>query len=243
MAKRIGLALSVFLLLGLTGCQNGFLGIFGCSNDDIEWEDALKLNDISYYRYYDNNENTATVTDSQLGEKIGKIRYAFNNNSCSNYKLKNGEAFYLAKGTPIYELRGYKSNFRVVADHAVYEVGKNPHARTLGDLWDIQGRVTRVTLQSGIDDSPLGEFTPTATSSLIDQLLPLSYVGFEAVYPKIKQHPTGGVLLRIHLQDGTSFRADYHSKANAFLDGAFATEAIQELILTEQSHIEAAAGL
>lgn len=48
----------------------------------------------------------------------------------------------------------------------------------------------------------------------MNELLPLRYVSFDEVYKKSK-HETG-IFLRVHLQDGTSFRMVYYPKANAF---------------------------
>lgn len=75
----------------------------------------------------------------------------------------------------------------------------------------------------------------------MNELLPLRYVGFDEVYKKSK-HETG-IFLRVHLQDGTSFRMVYYPKANAFSAGAFGTEKIQSLIVSQRKEIKAAAGL
>ncbi|RUS45968.1 hypothetical protein [Cohnella sp. AR92] len=225
------------ILALLAGCGKAPFGSGGCGAD-IDWIDFVKLNDITYNQL---SVNSDKADDSQLGKKIGEVRYTLNNHACTDHKSKNGDASYLAVGTPIYEAKGYAATFRVVADHKVYQANGNPHAKTVADLWDIRSRVDRVSLESGYDGSPIGDFKPEAASSLIDAVLELQYVGFEEVYPKI-QHESG-VFLRIHLKDGTSFRAVYYPKAQAFSAGFFVPAVTGDLIMSERSRIKAAAGL
>ncbi|WP_440116854.1 hypothetical protein [Paenibacillus sp. QZ-Y1] len=164
-----------------------------------------------------------------------------NEHACADHVTENGDAAFLPIGTVVYELKGYKAQFRVVADQKIYEVKENPDAESMGDLLGIEGKVERVSLESGNDGSPIGDFPPTAASEFINELLPLRYVGFDEVYKKAK-HETG-IFLRVHLQDGTSFRMVFYPKANAFSAGAFGTEKIQELIVSQRKQIKAAAGL
>lgn len=209
----------------------------GC-NSIIEWVDLLKINNITYYQ---NHEGTKAVTAEQLGEKVGKISYMLNDHACTNHVSKNGDAAFLPIGTVVYALKGYKSDFRVVANNKIYEVNENPNAATLGDLMDIKGKVKIVSLESGQDGSRIGNFSQDASTNFITELLPLAYVGFDAVYEKTKHE--AGVFLRVHLQDGTSFRMVFYPKANGFTAGAFGTEKLKELIMSQRSQIKAAAGL
>jgi len=66
--------------------------------------------------------------------------------------------------------------------------------------------------------------------------------GDAAYLPIGTKHETG-IFLRVHLQDGTSFRMVYYPKANAFSAGAFGTEKIQSLIVSQRKEIKAATGL
>lgn len=60
-------------------------------------------------------------------------------------------------------------------------------------------------------------------------------------YTRIKHE--AGIILRVHLQDGTSFRMVYYPKANVFSAGAFGTEKLKLLIMSQRQQIKAAAGL
>ncbi|MHA7967297.1 hypothetical protein ACX93W_24555 [Paenibacillus sp. CAU 1782] len=205
---------------------------------EIDWVDFLMINNIKYYQNYD---GTKAVTTEQLGNKVGEVSYMLNDHACTDHVVKNGDAAFLPIGTSIYAMKGYKSEFRVVADDKIYEVKENPNATTMGDLLDIQGKVEKVSLESGQDGSPIGDFSQEASSEFISELLPLPYVGFAAVYEKIKHE--AGIFLRVHLQDGTSFRMVYYPKANGFTSGAFGTEKLKLLITSQREQIKSAVGL
>ncbi|MEK4059186.1 MULTISPECIES: hypothetical protein [Paenibacillus] len=205
---------------------------------EIEWVDFLMINDIRYSHNYD---ATKPVPADQLGDKVGEVSFKVSDNACTDHVTKNGDAAFLPVGTVIYALEGYRSDFRVVADNKIYEVEENPKAATIGDLLDIAGKVDKVSLESGMDSSPLGDFTKEASEEFIRELLPLKNVGFDAVYKQTKHDY--GVFLRVHLQDGTSFRMVYYPKGNAFTAGAFGTDRLKELIMTQRQQIKAAAGM
>lgn len=204
----------------------------------IDWVDFLMINNIKYYQNYD---GTKAVAEDQLGEKVGEVSFMLNEHACTDYKTKNGDAAFLPIGTVIYALKGYKTDFRVVADNKVYEVKDNLNAATIGDLLDIKGRVDKVSLESGQDGSLIGDFTEEASLEFIRELLTLPHVGFETVYEKTKYE--SGIFLRVKLKDGTSFRMVYYPKANGFTAGAFGTGKLKVLIMSQREQIKAAAGL
>lgn len=205
---------------------------------EIDWVDFLMINNIKYYQNYD---GTKAVKAEQLGDKVGEVSYMLIEHACTDHVAKNGDAAFLPIGTVIYALKDYKSEFRVVADNKIYEVKENPNAATMGDLMDIEGKVEKVSLESGQDGSPIGNFSQEASSEFISELLPLAYVGFDVVYEKTKHE--AGIFLRVHLQDGTSFRMVYYPKANGFTAGAFGTEKLKLLITSQREQIKSAAGL
>lgn len=209
---------------------------------EIEWVDFLMINDIKYYRNDDgSNGGGNPVAEGQLGVKVGEVSFMLNDNACTDHVTRNGDAAFLPVGTVIYALEGYRSDFRVVADHKIYEVEENPNAATLRDLLDIEGKVDKVSLESGMDGSHIGDFSEEASAEMISELLPLENVGYKTVYDKTKHEY--GVFMRVHLHDGTSFRMIYYPKGNAFSAGAFGNERLQEIIMTQRQQIKAAAGM
>lgn len=239
---RLGalLLLIPMLVTALSGCNAGgrlseWLGTCGA---ELEWVDFLIVDDINYDR---NDEATNRLTDEQIGDKVGKVKYTLDDHPCSYHKGdRNGDASYLSAGTVVYALKGYKPEFRVVADHKVYEASENPRAETLGDLLDIEGKVTKVNLESGIDGSAIGDFTAESSEQFVRELLPLRYVDFEEANKQTAYEY--GVFLRVHLQDGTSLRMVFYPIANAFTH-ALGTENLKTLIMSERARIKAAAGM
>ncbi|GLX69654.1 hypothetical protein MU1_39990 [Paenibacillus glycanilyticus] len=204
---------------------------------EIEWVDFLIINNIKYYQNYD---GTKAVTEEQLGDKVGEIKYMLNEHACTDHVEKNGDASFLPIGTAVYALKGYKSEFRVVANNKIYEVKDNSKAATIGELYDIDGKVEKISLESSKDGSLIGDFSKEASEEFVYELLNLTNVGFNAVYEKTKHE--AGIFLRVHLQDGTSFRMVYYPKANGFNAGAFGSEKIRKIIMS-QEQVKAAVGL
>ncbi|SFF05475.1 hypothetical protein SAMN04487969_112128 [Paenibacillus algorifonticola] len=207
-------------------------------NAIIDWVDFLMINGIKYHYNY---EGSGKVSDDQLGEKLGEVSYMLNDHACTDYEEKDGDAAFLPIGTAIYAMKGYKPEFRVIANSKIYEVSDNPNAATLGQLFDIEGKVDKVGLESAQDGSPIGDFSAEASAQFIQELLPLQHVGFNQVYEKTKHE--SGIFLRVYLLDGTSFRLVYYPEGNGFTAGAFGTESLKTLIMEQRAHIKAAAGL
>ena len=205
----------------------------------VEWVDFVMINDIKYYRI--DEAERVTVAAKQLGDKVGEVSYMLSDLACPDHVTVNGDAAFLPIGTEIYAMKGYSPDFRVAADNKLYQVNENPKAKTMGDLYDIEGKVVKVSLNSGIDGSEIGDFSEEASETFVRELLPQPYIGFDKVYEKIK-HETG-IFLRVHLEDGSSFQMVYYPKGNAFTAGAFGTETLKELIVTQRQQIKAAAGL
>ena len=229
--------LLLLMMIVVTSCSIGLKTTKQCMAI-IEWVDFLMINNIMYSYNYD---GAKAINADQLGKKVGEVSYMLNGNACTDHVSKNGDAAFLPIGTEIYALKGYNAEYRVIANNKLYEVKENPNAETMGDLLDIEGKFQKVSLESGIDGSPIGDFSEEASSEFIAELLPLPYVGFNKVYEKSKHE--AGIFLRVHLQDGTSFRMVYYQNANAFTAGAFGTENLKLLITSQREQIKAAAGL
>ncbi|CAM3922574.1 hypothetical protein COLU111180_14735 [Cohnella lubricantis] len=236
--RRAAIWLLIPMLLAiLPGCQlSGKLaewtGTCGVVN---EWVDFLILNDI----HYDRIEGAEPVPDDQIGDKAGQVKYTMDDHPCSYHQARNGDAAYLAVGTPVFALKDYRPEFRVIANQQIYQVDHNPHAQTMGELLDIEGKVANVSLVSGNDGSIIGYLGADAAEQFVRELLPLQYVGFDEINKQTK--PEYGISLRVHLQDGTSFSIGYKPEANAFTNGAFGTESLKILILSERDRIKAEA--
>ncbi|QKS45948.1 hypothetical protein HUB94_16965 [Paenibacillus cellulosilyticus] len=241
MRRILGITALVLALvmtsLGCSSLSKAKLGSSGNCNAEIEWVDFLMINDIDYNRNVDEDEK---ITPDQIGDKVGEVTYTASGHACTDYRMNNGDAAFLPIGTPIYAMKGYRSSFRVIADNKLYQARTNPNARSMAELLDIEGKVTKIGLDSGYDGSAIGDFTPEASEQFVQLLLPLAYVGNDETYKKSVNE--SGVFLRVYLKDGTSFRMVFYPNANA-IGGAFGTEPLKTLIMAERQRIKSAAGL
>lgn len=102
-------------------------------------------------------------------------------------------------------------------------------------LWDIEDKVTRVSLSNG-RDAPVGNFTEEAAAAFIEGLVGLPYVGNNVISAKRQDEP--GISLRIELNDGTSVHVSYYPQANVLSPGAHGTEELKELVTSERMRIK-----
>lgn len=191
----------------------------------LDYLGALMLNDSYYFQ----NRTTEQIPPGLIGEKITEVGYTLSDDACQDYVMRNGDATLVPTGTPIYKMNGYRSSFRVIADGQIFEINDNPQARTIGDLYDIEGKVLRISRESGNDGSPMWDFSAADTEAFIADMLSLNYVGFDEIYKN--NPPENNIFLRIHLRDGTSMRITYGPKANTLTSGAYGTERMREIVL------------
>jgi hypothetical protein len=200
-----------------------------CPDGIIDWADFLKINGIRYSADYEVNNSGLKI---EKGKKMGEVTYMLDGNACSDHKSEDGDAAYLSVGTEIYELKGYKSNFRIVADGKIYEVTDNPEAKTIGELFDIEGKVEKVGFASTHDGSHIDDFSEAGTKEFIAQFLELPYEGFEKVY-KSSLDDKSRIFIDIHLEDGTFVRNSYWLDENVLNPGANGTKELKKIVLNE----------
>ncbi|MGD6875174.1 hypothetical protein [Bacillus infantis] len=226
MLKKFGL-ISTLLVFVLSACSTIGSNASDCPpNAVIEWVDVLMVNEI---KYEGGDEGLSEGEAPEKGKKIGEVTYTLADNACLGHKLKNGDAAFLPVGTEIYEIAGYRSDFRVLAGNQVYQVSENNKAKILSDLLDIKGKVAKMSLESDYDGSHISDFTEQETTEFIGDFLSLEYVGFNKVFKKIKGDRR--VFLRIHLKDGSSFGIGYWLDENVLNVGAVGTERMREIMM------------
>ncbi|MFF2909101.1 hypothetical protein [Paenibacillus sp. NPDC057934] len=204
-----------------------------CPDAIIEWLDVLMINNIKYQRNY---EGTQEVKADQVGEKVGEVAYMLSDNACSDHITVNGDAAFLPVGTDIYELKGYRPEYRLVANHSIYEVSDNPQAQTIGDLLDIGGKISKVSIESGNDGSLIRYFDPDAAKAFEEELLVIKASDFKEIYAVTSRTKNEWrIFLRVHLQDGTSLRMVFYPEANAIHPGGFGNEKLKENILSQKA--------
>ncbi|MCM3757340.1 hypothetical protein M3197_07535 [Sporosarcina aquimarina] len=223
MTKKWLLAMILSMSSLSAGCSV-WDGIRGCPDGEIDWADVIMINDIKYGSdIIQEQENTHPET----GDSLGKVTYMLDGHACSSHKLKNDEATYVSAGTPVYEVKGYKPEFRVFADGRVFQVIDNPNAETLGDLADIQGKVTKISIRSD-DDTLLGELDTEQTETFLKEYLALAYKG--NIDPKNESDRNNRVFIYFQLEDGSTFHTIYLIDENIFGYGAYGNQKTKGII-------------
>ncbi|MGD6855860.1 hypothetical protein ACQCVO_12355 [Bacillus infantis] len=219
--------ISIIAVLILSACSSIGRVAKDCPpNAVIEWIDVLMVNGI---KYEGGGEGLSEGETPEKGKKIGEVTYTLADNACLGHKLKNGDAAFLPVGTEIYEISGYRSDFRVLAGNQVYQVSENNKAKILSDLLDIKGKVAKMSLESDYDGSHISDFTEKETTDFMEDFLSRDYVGFDKNFKKIKGDRR--VFLRIHLKDGSSFGIVYWLDENVLNVGAVGTERMRQIVI------------
>ncbi|MBS4174254.1 hypothetical protein [Bacillus sp. FJAT-49736] len=139
--------LVLLLLLTLSGCTNTTT-----THIAIDWVDFIKWNGKIYKGIY-----TKVLSDEKyLGKKIGEVKFKVADNiDDPNYQIKDGDAAFHKKGTPIYSIEGNPQSLavkdsNVVHGYRVYSVRTSLHFKDLP-----LSKVNRIEIYKGIE-SPDG---------------------------------------------------------------------------------------
>lgn len=174
----------------------------------IEPEDIVKINDVTYEVLL----YSPDITKDMIREKYAEIKFCVGRNiHYTGYKYENGDSGIIAEGTELFKVKGYDSNFRLIAYvnnyyYALYEVVDNPHAKTGSDLLDIRGRVKKIKIETApfeiINESDIVEF--------VDYISDSKVAGTSKEY-----NDTGGnYWISFFLEDGTTTSAVYNINSN-----------------------------
>ncbi|MGG4495859.1 hypothetical protein [Brevibacillus reuszeri] len=190
-----------------------------------EYGDELRLNDI---RYLQNPK--ADNKGLEKGKKIGEVMFKVNGNVCLRYNIKNGDATWVEIGTPIYQVQGYAETYRLYADGRIYEAIDSPNAKKLGDIFDVAGKVKKVTLEYYKDNANTSnydiysaDFSEQDSKLFADNFLMLEYVKKNEIAERNEY------VIRFLLQDNTSFHVLYWPEQNVFFRSN-GNEAIKNLV-------------
>jgi len=129
---------------------------------EISWVDFIVFDGITYEAIgvYDPVEVWAQLGAKQkkmsLGKEFGVVAFNVSENiHDSDYRIKDGDAAFLPVGTKLYEVDGYLPSFRLALKVGelikIYEVSENNNAKYVSDLFDIEGKVSYITINSEED--------------------------------------------------------------------------------------------
>jgi hypothetical protein len=177
----------------------------------IDRVDFVMVNGIQY------EGATASIgrrlTDQDLGKTVGRVRCMLSDLSFdpSYNDLQNGNAASLPSGTVLYAVNGYASSFRLAARRSgqivLYEADVSPAAHRGGDLLDLAGKVSKISIDSDTGDGT-NQIAAISDRANVDKL-----VGLLLAAP-VDQHNEAGhassrYFLIFHLDDGSAVMRAY----------------------------------
>jgi len=146
-----------------------------------EWMPFVRMLGRSYLAAGWGGTNPPLSLDpSFAGRQVGTVLWNVMDPSTDlSYASRDGSSAILAAGTPVYALKGYREDFRLLAETdygwRVFETDGLNGAKTIGDALDIRGKVVSVEARTdGVSgfQTVLGKVTqPDRVSSLVDLLL------------------------------------------------------------------------
>lgn len=121
----------------------------GGGSAEIDWVDFIRLDGVTY----DSNYYEQGLRREDIGEPVAEVRCKIADNVTDpEYQIRDGDAAFLEPGTPIYEVRGYPSWFRLAAEQdgewVLYEPDTVPDAETGADLLALEGRIDYIGINS-----------------------------------------------------------------------------------------------
>jgi hypothetical protein len=215
------------------------IGVAGCglqqSNVIIDWVNFIRFGGITYLANYHPGRE---LQQADLGAQFDTVRASLANNVHDpNYQARDGEAAYLAVGTPVYRVLGYAPTFRLAARQSgkivLYEADTNPHAKTGANLLDIGGKVRSIAV---FDDSGTAT-VPLATIADAHLVATLTTQLLAAPVDQSRLNSAGTqYMLTFHLADGTDVVRAYFPEAHDVQRGIVVPDAFVTAIASAISN-------
>jgi len=195
------------------------------------------IQDIKYQHHFPDPIDENVPITIEKGEKLGKVTYKMVNNACINHKMKNGDAAFLDKSTPIYEIKGYPSALVVTANDRVYVADTNIKAKTAGELYPMDKLVKNIHIESTEDGRSIHTFSQLSKDKFLHAWSTLKLEDIETLNNN-GDHEGNRVFLEIELNNGVTFREVYWSESNTFHSGVVGNKEIKDVIGYELSNLK-----
>ncbi|MBQ3103762.1 MAG: hypothetical protein IJC58_05715 [Oscillospiraceae bacterium] len=123
--RFFALLLAIALLVGLGRVLWHPLRLDRFGRAQIEWQDLVHIDGRTYYAdTYVSKDNTveiSTMSAEAVGEKLGSVRFTMEGKVKNpEYRLHNGDASYLPKGTEIYAVLDSTNTVAVEVEGVYY---------------------------------------------------------------------------------------------------------------------------
>jgi hypothetical protein len=195
----------------------------------IDWVPFVRFNGIDYLESPPAGGRAPRQRD--LGPVFATVRFKLDGNvQTPSYHAKNGDAAFLAAGTPVYTVHGYKPIFRLAAYElghlALFEADANLRARRGADLLDLAGKVRFIGINSPQDGTTqIAAITSRAqVATLVAQVLNARAVSGLS-NPSGRQY-----FIAFHLCDGTAVTRSYWTGSGDLAPGIRVPQSFQRAI-------------
>jgi hypothetical protein len=184
----------------------------------IDWVPFVHFNGIDYLESPPSGGRALQPRD--LGPVFATVRFKLDGNvQTPSYRAKNGDAAFLAAGTPVYTVHGYKPTFRLAAYErgrlALFEADATPRARRGADLLDLAGKVRFIGINSPQDGT-----TQIAAITSRPQVATLVAQVLHAPVVSGLSKPSGQqYFIAFHLHDGTAVTRSYWTRSGELAPG------------------------
>jgi hypothetical protein len=231
--------LLITILTLLSSCRSTF---GDCTPVEAKWADTLMINDIHYQHEFPDPDDKEEI-QVEKGKLLGKVKYKMADNACEGYEMKNNDATLLEVGTKIYAIEDIPPSLAVVTHNKdvlsasrVFVVDRNEKAKTIGELYPIQGLVKDIHIESTLDGRRIHTFSPASTKVFLKEWLPLKLQDPKKLNDTWDENKV--IFLEFELMNGITFRESYNLESKVFHSGAVGNEAIAAIIEKEYASIE-----
>jgi hypothetical protein len=180
--------------------------------------DFVSFDGVHYIRWAE--EPGRSLTREDLGIEFATVECSYGEDRAGCAFGRDAAAAYIPAGTRMYEVRGYRSDFRLAAvvneRIYLYQAWRNPRAKVGARLFDIAGKVRAIDVRRGEPAAPGKSATLDAkdTADLADMILR------GAVRPpRARAYGEPRYWLTIWLTDGTTLRRPYFPDSGDVMDG------------------------
>lgn len=224
------LALLTGILALLTGCSS-LQDLNPRPAAMINWVDLIKLNDITYFA--ERSSTGRPLEKADLGPEFARVQFKLADNiKDPGYQLKNGDAAFLDRDTPIYTVQGYAPQFRLAATRdgqiVLYEAGTNPNAKSGSDLLDLRDKVQTIVVVSAEDGAT--ELAKIEDTQQITRLVELILDAPVDQDREMQGDPGPNYFLEFRLKDGTATSRMYWHGSVELVRGIFLPPKFAEAI-------------
>lgn len=207
----------------------------------IDWVPFVRLRGHSYlrYRWGEAPVGQLAVDPSLAGRQVGTVLWNVNDDATDPCHAQlDGSSSSLAVGTPLYEMAGYDSDFRLIAETPlgwrIFESDWRDGAKTAAELLDIRGKVVSLTVSrrefgAGGASQNWVVTEPKRVDDLVERLLS-ERLTFSAL-PAGTEPP--GLDVTFRLTDGTTVQRFWFAGPQAYSSGIPVAEGFLKTLVAE----------